>query len=197
MRRVVCVTALLAACVIFGTPAAAQERNGWFMNAGLGGAVGTLGSTPNLMATTGYRLGGPFAVVGEVGMLSHAPFEKAAPIGGDLQVSEPSIRSRHVNGFHYNANLLMTPGQFGRLTPYITGGFGAFTGQTVAGVRFGSFTTTRRGSETHLSSNLGGGVGYRLTDWLGANVDYRYFAVNAREREHINRFTAGVSFFFN
>jgi opacity protein-like surface antigen len=197
MRRVVCATALLAACVIFTTPAAAQEQDRWFFKSGFGGSFGTLGSTPSLTVASGYQLSRPVALVGEFGVLSHAPFEKAAAVAGPVLASEPAIRSRHVNGYHYNANLQLTPGAIGRLTPYLTGGVGAFTGQTVARVTFGSFPTTRRGAETNWSSNLGGGISYRVTDWLGASVDYRHFAVNATEMEHINRFSAGVSLHLN
>jgi opacity protein-like surface antigen len=197
MRRVVCAMALLAACVIFNTPAAAQERDRWFLNGGFGGSVGTLGSTPSLAVTSGYQFSRPFAIVGEFGILSHAPFEKAAAVAGPVLAGTPAIRSRHVNGYHYNANLWVTPGAVGRLTPYLTGGVGAFTGQTVARVTFGSFPATRRGSETNWTSNVGGGVSYRLTDWLGANVDYRHFAVNANEMAHINRFSTGISLHFN
>jgi opacity protein-like surface antigen len=197
MRRVVCATALLAACVIFSTPAAAQEQNQWFVTGGFGGSFGTLGTTPNLGLSGGYEISRPLSIVGEFGMVSHAPFERASMIAGPVTVSQPAIRDRHVNGYHYNANLMVRPGPIGRVTPYITGGFGAFTGQTVARVTFGSFPATRRGTETNWASNIGGGATYRLTDWLGANVDYRHFAINAADRAHVNRFATGLSLYLN
>jgi hypothetical protein len=183
--------------VIFSTPAAAQEQNRWFVNGGFGGAFGTLGSTPNFSVSSGYQIARPIALVGEVGLVAHAPFEKASLIAGPSPAPDTSIRARHVNGYHYNANLMVTPGPIGRITPYVTGGFGAFTGQTVTRVQFGSFETTRRGTETDWASNVGGGFTYRLTDWLGANVDYRHFAITADELAHVNRFAAGVSLYFN
>jgi hypothetical protein len=46
MRRTAIVVALLAALAIFAAPASAQVQDGWFLNAGVGPAFGTLGSVP-------------------------------------------------------------------------------------------------------------------------------------------------------
>ena len=43
MRRAAIVVALLAALAIFAPTASAQVQDGWFLNAGVGPAFGTLG----------------------------------------------------------------------------------------------------------------------------------------------------------
>ena len=85
MRRSVLACALFAVCVLFAAPAAAQVQNhSWFANAGIGPACGTLGSTPAVDASAGYKLTDRVSIGGEFGMLPHAPFEKAGVVAPSL-----------------------------------------------------------------------------------------------------------------
>jgi opacity protein-like surface antigen len=198
MRRIVCVCVMLAACAIFAAPAAAQtDQNRWVFNAQVGPSFGTFGTTPTFDAAAGYRLDNRFSVIGELGGLTHAPFDKAGAIAAPVNAPELFRDSEmHVNGYHYNANLMVTPRDWGRIRPYLTGGAGLFRGTTVARFDVGSPAWTRRyESNTSFATNVGGGLTYRINRWLGVNADYRHFAVNADNVEHINRFTTGISLF--
>jgi hypothetical protein len=50
-------------------------------------------------------------------------------------------------------------------------------------------------STTNFSTNVGGGISYRVNRWFGVNADYRHFVVNADATEHVNRFSTGISLF--
>src|SRR5204863_1515444 len=96
MRRAAIVVALLAALAIFAPTASAQVQDGWFMNAGVGPAFGTLGSVPAVDGTGGYRFNEHVSVAGEFGLLPHAPFDKAGMIAPSLSplgpISESGLR---------------------------------------------------------------------------------------------------------
>jgi hypothetical protein len=188
---------LLAACAFVAAPAAAQNvQDRWMLNAQVGPSFGTFGTTPNFDAAGGYKFNEKFSVVGEFGALSHAPFDKATTIAP--AVSAPGIFTDskiHVNGYHYNANLMVTPLNWGGITPYATGGFGAFTGSTVAKYNVGPVWQHKYGSATNLATNVGGGLSYRMNRWFGVTADYRHFFVDADAIEHVNRFTTGISLF--
>ncbi len=196
MRRSVFVLTLIAACALalVAAPASAQiqDQNNWFANASIGPAFGTLGSTPIVGASAGYRLTPYVSLAGEFGVLPHAPFDKAkviAPTPGSIASSDV-----HVNAYHMNANLFVQPAPVGRFQPYATVGIGAFTGSTVVDSVPGT-SITQVSRDTNRAENLGVGTSYRLTKWLGLNADYRHFIVNATDTEHVNRFTTGVSLF--
>ena len=197
MRPVLFVSVLFATCAIVAAPATAQTgQDRWMLNAQVGPAFGTFGTTPNFDAKGGYRFNDNISFIGEFGGLSHAPFEKAASIAP--AVSAPGVFTDskiHVNGYHYNANLMVAPTHWTRVTPYMTGGFGAFTGSTVARFNVGPSWQRRYESTTNLATNLGGGLSYRVNRWLGLNADYRHFIVNADATKHLNRFTTGISLF--
>ena len=197
MRPVVFVSVLFAACAILATPAAAQsEQNRWMLNAQVGPAFGTFGTTPNFDAKAGYRFNENISLIGEFGGLSHAAFEKAASVAPAVSAPDVFTASKiHVNGYHYNANLMVAPKSWDRITPYVTGGFGAFTGSTVARYNVGSNWQRRYESSTNFATNVGGGISYRVNRWLGLNADYRHFIVNASATEHVNRFSTGISLF--
>lgn len=192
MRRAVVCVALLAACALFATPAAAQSDNRWFADVGVGPSFGTFGSTAAADISGGFKITDHVAIAGEIGMLPHAPFDKAGSIAPDLSpVVSPA--DTHVNAYHYNANLLLRPSPLGRFEPYATGGFGAFTGSTVASADTEGARIVQYRRDTHPAANFGLGATYWLTNWLGVNADYRHFVVNGPETEHVNRFTAGFS----
>src|SRR5436190_5933588 len=128
MRRAAIVVALLAALAIFATTASAQVQDGWFMNAGVGPAFGTLGSVPAVDGTGGYRFNEHVSVAGEFGLLPHAPFDKAGVIAPSLSPLVPTADLRlRVNGYHANGNVTIQPGLGGRVEPYATVGIGTFT----------------------------------------------------------------------
>jgi opacity protein-like surface antigen len=197
MRRAVCVGALLGACAIFAAPAAAQTgETGWFVNTSIGPSFGTFGSQPSFDADAGYRFTDLFAISGEFGVLPHAPFDKAAPVSPAISLPEAAVDPDiHVNGYHVNANLWMTPRPWGRISPYLTGGIGTFSARTVARFGLGPVSTKRYEAETNLATNVGAGLMYRVNRWFGVGADYRHFLVDAVDVQHLNRFTAGVSFF--
>jgi opacity protein-like surface antigen len=198
MRRVVSISVLLAACTMVAAPAAAQSgpQDRWLLNAQVGPSFGTFGTTPNFDATGGYKFNEKLSVVGEFGGLSHAPFEKATAIAPAVSAPRAFTDSTvHVNGYHYNANLMVTPRNWGRITPYATGGFGAFTGSTVGKYTVGPAWEYKYESATNFATNVGGGLSYRLNRWFGIAADYRHFFVDADAIEHVNRFTTGVSLF--
>ena len=197
MRPVVFVTVLFATCAMVAGPAAAQTRQDqWMLNAQIGPAFGTFGTTPNFDAKAGYRFNENVSLVGEFGGLSHAPFDKAASIAPAVSAPDTFTASKiHVNGYHYNANLMVAPKNWDRLTPYVTGGLGAFTGSTVARYNVGPNWLRRYESTTNLATNVGGGISYRVNRWFGVNADYRHFIVNSDATEHVNRFTTGISLF--
>jgi opacity protein-like surface antigen len=197
MRPVVLVSVLLAASAILAAPAAAQSgQDQWMLNAQVGPAFGTFGTTPNFDVKAGYTFVEKLSLIGEFGGLSHAEFKKAASIAPAVNVPAVFTDSKiHVNGYHYNANVMVTPRTWDQVTPYLTGGVGAFTGSTVARYNVGSTWQRRYQSTTNFATNLGGGISYRANRWLGVNADYRHFIVNADATEHVNRFTTGISLF--
>jgi hypothetical protein len=196
MRRSVFVLALIAVCALVATPASAQVQNhsNWFANAAIGPSFGTLGSTPVVDGSAGYLVAPHISIAGEFGVLPHAPFDKANVVAPALgPIGSPS--DIHVNAYHTNANLFVQSSPLGRFDPYATFGVGAFTGSTIARSDLPGSTLTQYSRETNFAENLGVGTTYRLTNWLGLNVDYRHFIVNASETQHVNRFTTGVSLF--
>jgi hypothetical protein len=98
MRRAAIVVALLAAFAIFAAPASAQSQDGWFLNAGVGPAFGTLGSVPAVDGTGGYRFNEHVSVVGEFGLLPHAPFDKAGIIAPAVCMANSKIGQHLLRG---------------------------------------------------------------------------------------------------
>ena len=87
MRPVVFVSVLLAACAIFAAPAAAQSgQDPWMLNAQVGPAFGTFGTTPNFDVKAGYTFVEKLSLIGEFGGLPHAEFKKAASIAPAVNV---------------------------------------------------------------------------------------------------------------
>ena len=195
MRRLIVILTLLVTCSLMAAPAAAQsDHHHWFLNAGVGPSFGTFGSTAAADASGGYKATNHVSVAGEIGVLPHAPFDKAGSVAPSISpfVSSSDV---HVNAYHANANLFVQPSPWGRFMPYATAGFGAFTGSTVASSAMPGSHIVQYSRETNPATNLGAGATYRLTNWLGVNADYRHFIVNAADTQHINRFTTGISLF--
>jgi Outer membrane protein beta-barrel domain len=194
MRRLVVILALVG-CAMVAAPASAQvHQDHWFANASVGPSFGTFGSTPVASAAGGYKLTDHVSVVGEVGVLPHAPFDKASAIAPSVSPFVPSSNV-HVNAYHTNANLFVQASPWRRFVPYATAGFGAFTGSTVARASMADSHIVQYSGETNLATNVGLGTTYRVTKWFGVDADYRHFIVNAADTQHVNRFTTGVSLF--
>jgi opacity protein-like surface antigen len=194
MRRTAIVVVLMAALAIFAAPASAQSQDGWFLNAGVGPAFGTLGSIPSVDGSGGYRVNQYLSVTGEVGLLPHAPLDKAGIIAPAVSPLVPAADVR-VNGYHVNGNVTVHPGIRGRVEPYATAGIGTFTGSTIASADVGPTQFRQYRHDTHLASNVGAGLTYRLNRWFGVNADYRHFMVDADNWQHVNRFVTGVKVF--
>ena len=62
-----------------------------------------------------YTLNDRATLVGEFGVLPHAPFDKASTIAAPLAI--PGSDSPRVNAYHWNGNLKVRPFEFGRLEP--------------------------------------------------------------------------------
>lgn len=106
------------------------------------------------------------------------PYERQATGKSDPPSSATRTRpaSTRITG---NGNLLLRLFEVGRIQPYLTGGIGSFTADTVVGDRFSG--TTRFSEHRHrdyFATNLGAGVGYRFNDWAGIGADYRTFFVH-------------------
>jgi opacity protein-like surface antigen len=179
MRHAVVYATLLAACALFATPASAQVREDhWFVNAGAGPSFGTFGSTPAANLSTGYNLNRYWSVGGELGVLPHAPIDKASRVAPSFSpVISPN--DQHVNAYYGNVNLFVKATPWQHFTPYATAGVGLFRGTTVLSSTVGDTHLIQYGHETNPAMNLGVGTTYDLTKWLGVNVDYRHFIVNA------------------
>jgi opacity protein-like surface antigen len=194
MRRSAFPVLLAAACAFFAAPALAQtQQDPWFIRAGVGPAFGTFGSTPVVNGTVGYGLNSRVSLVGELGMLRQAPFDKAAGVAPSI----PAIGAAsdiHVNAYHANANVVVQQ-PWKQLFPYVTVGLGTFTGSTVASGQIGASQLRQYDRATRSSVNVGFGTTYRLSRWLGLNADYRRFVVHTPNVEHVDRFVTGVSLF--
>jgi opacity protein-like surface antigen len=163
------------------------------VNAAVGPSFANLGNTFSTIGAVDYALNDRTTLVGEFGLLPHAPFAEASEIAPAPAVADAS---RHVNAWHWNGNLRVRPFPSGRLQPYLTAGLGAFAADTVTSrSTFGSSLSDTHRRVTDFSTNVGAGVLYRINDWLGVAADYRTFFVH-RENDTpiVNRFTTGLRF---
>ena len=188
------VASVVSIMVMFAGTARAQDR--FSIQASVGPTFGNVGTTVAASGSADLALGNRFALVGEVGALPHAPFrdadELATPLPGLVGASD-----FHVNGYHANANLRWRPAAESRLMPYLTGGVGTFVADTIgSGTRSNNVFVQERHRQTDLATNLGGGLTYRLNDWIGLNGDYRTFFVHRDDdTRRVNRFTVGFNLF--
>lgn len=190
MRRVG--VALLTALAL-STPVFAQSSDDRVsLNAAVGPSFANLGTTFSTMAGVDVKLKDRASFVGEFGMLPHAPFRKAAEIAAPLPVGAASPR---VNASHWNGNLKVRPFEVGRIEPYLTGGVGTFTADTILESRsVGTSTIEDRRRVTDFATNLSAGLAYRFNDWVGLSADYRTFFVHREgSTPRVNRFTTGLT----
>ena len=189
-RRVL--LALLVA-LAFAVPAAAQTDEGRVsLNAAVGPSFANVGTTFSTIAGLDVKLNDRTALVGEFGIIPRAPFRDASEIAAPVAVSSDS----RVNAYHWNGNLKVRPFEVGGLAPYVTGGIGSFTSDTVVSdVMIGPTRFEDRRTATNFATNIGAGVNYRITNWVGVGADYRTFFVHRDETTpRVHRFSTGLTF---
>ena len=170
------------------------------LNASVGPSFANVGTTFSTLAGLDVELNDRAALVGEFGILPHAPFQDASEIAAPA--IDSGFRSPRVSAYHWNANVRVRPFEVGSFEPYITGGVGSFTADTIVENRTLDSDSIAlvedRRRVTNLSTNVGAGVLYRVNDWVGLTADYRTFFVHRTgETPRVNRFTAGLTLSFN
>jgi opacity protein-like surface antigen len=191
MRTVRRISLALLMALAIAIPAAAQSDR-VTIDAAVGPSFATLGTTFAASAGLDVKLNDRASIVGEFGVLPHAPFREAAEVAPAIGDADAS----RVNAYHWNGNLRLRLFEVGRIQPYLTGGIGSFTADTVVSDRFSGTTRfSEHRTATDFATNLGAGVGYRFNDWAGIGADYRTFFVHRDgTTPRVNRFTAGFKF---
>jgi len=191
MRRRVVSTLLIA--LAFAAPAAAQSDDARVsLNAAIGPSFANVGTTFSTLAGLDVKLNDRTALVGEFGIIPRAPFRDATEIAAPVVGSSAS----RVNAYHWNGNLKVRPFEFRGLAPYVTGGLGAFTSDTVVSdVMMGATRFEDRRTATNLATNVGAGVNYQIARWVGVGADYRTFFVHRDDSTpRVHRLVTGVTF---
>jgi len=177
------------------TSAAAQGKDDRVsFSAAIGPSVANVGSTVSTFGGVEIKLHDRATLVGEVGTLARAPFREASAIAAPVPAHVDAANAR-VHAYHLNANLKVRPFEVSRLEPYVTGGLGSFTTDTVIrDVMVGTTRLQDRRRTTDVATNLGAGLTYRFNDWVGIGADYRTFFVHRDESTpRVNRFTAALT----
>jgi opacity protein-like surface antigen len=193
MREVRRVLLALLIALVFSLPAAAQSDDSRVsLNAAVGPSFANVGTTFSTIAGLDLKLNDRTAIVGEFGVIPRAPFREASEITAPVA---PLSDSR-VNAYHWNGNLKVRPFEMRRIEPHVIGGVGSFTSDTV--VSYSMVGTTRFEDlrrTTNFATNVGAGVNYRLTEWVGVGADYRTFFVHRDDATpRVHRFTTGLTF---
>jgi opacity protein-like surface antigen len=208
MRRVVCLAAA-AACALAAAPVWAQTPSTsspevssssspssastpWFVDALVGPSFGT-NTTAVGRAAAGFHFSPNLSMIGEFGTFQADRLDNASAIATPNGVAPDSKGT----AYHVNANMVYQLPERARFIPYATGGVGFLTAPTIESLDAGPFADAPYGRETHAAFNLGGGVAYRIDRWLGVGADYRYYVLASEQAPHMNRFTAGLTFFFD
>jgi hypothetical protein len=162
------------------------------LHASVGPSFANLGTTFSTTAGLDLALTDRVAVVGEFGTLPHAPFREAAEIAPPVGADEPS----RVNAYHWNGNVKVQPFRLPSLAPYVTAGVGSFTADAISDTtQISGLSVQDRRRVSDFATNLGAGVVYQITDWVGIGADYRTFFVQRDGRDpRVHRFTTGLSF---
>ena len=193
MRTIRRISLALLMALAFSTPAFAQDDR-LTLNAAVGPSFGNVGTTFSTTAGLTLALNDRTSIVGEFGVLPHAPFREAAEIAPNPPAGLTG--SPRVNAYHWNGNLRVRPFELGKFEPYVTGGLGSFTADTIVNDQvIGTTAFEERRRATNVATNLGLGGTYRINDWVGLGADYRTFFVHRDDTTpRVNRFTAGVTF---
>lgn len=192
MRMTRIVLTLLIALAL-AVPAAAQPTGAdrFSLDAAVGPSFANLGTTFSTTAGLDVRLNDRLTLVGEFGIMPRAPFREATEIAAPVDAASDA----RVNAQHWNGNLKVRPFEIGRFTPYVTGGIGSFTSDTiVSDLNVGTTRIEDRRRTTDFATNVGAGVNYRITDWVGVGADYRTFFVHREaSTPRVHRFTTGLT----
>lgn len=194
MRTVFRVSLALLIALAYSPAAFAQSGERLSLNAAVGPSFGNIGTTFSTMAGLDVQLNDRIALVGELGVTPHAAFRDAAEIAAPVSID--GAQAARVDAYHVNGNLKVRPFEIGGLEPYVTGGLGSLTADTVVrNAVVGASTIEDRRRITDFATNVGAGVLYRLSDWAGINADYRTFFVHRDDdMPKVHRFTTGVTF---
>jgi hypothetical protein len=184
--------ALLPALAL-ATSAFAQSIDRVSFNVAAGPSFANVGTTFSALADLDVSLNDRASLVGEFGLLRHAPFAEATPIAPP--VPGPALGTPRVNGYHWNGNVRLRTVEVGKLRPYVTAGLGTFTADTIAESRGpGSTTFEDRRRVTDFTTNVGAGVSYPLNDRLGVAADFRTFFVHRDDHTpRVHRLAAGLT----
>jgi opacity protein-like surface antigen len=184
----------LVLALAFAVPAAAQSDDARVsLNAAVGPSFANVGTTFSTLAGLDVKLNDRTALVGEFGLMARAPFRDASEIAAPVAVSSSDAR---VNAYHWNGNLKVRPFEVGGLAPYVTGGIGSFTSDTVVSdVVIGPTRFEDRRTATNFATNVGAGVNYQFNHWVGVGADYRTFFVHRDESTpRVHRLSTGLTF---
>jgi opacity protein-like surface antigen len=179
--------------LVFSVPAVAQTDDSRVsLNATVGPSFANVGTTFSTIAGLDVKLNDRTALVGEFGIIPRAPFGDAAEIAAPVAASSDA----RVNAYHWNGNLEVRPFEVRGLAPYLTGGIGSFTSDTVVSdVMIGPTRFEDRRTATNFATNVGAGVNYQINDWVGVGADYRTFFVHRDESTpRVHRFSTGLTF---
>lgn len=169
MRNVRRVVLMLLIALALTVPASAQSQfrdHRVALDAVVGPSFANVGTTFATTAGLDVKLNDRAMLVGEFGLLSHAPFREASEIAAPVAVNP----GQHVNAYHWNDTIVQDT--------------------SIGGTKVQDLRRT-----TDFATNVGAGLNYRLTNWLGIGADYRTFFVHRDENTpHVNRFTAGLNF---
>jgi len=184
--------ALLIALGISTSVSAQTTGDRLSLNASVGPSFANLGTTFSTTAGLDVALTDNVTLVGEFGMLPHAPFQDASEIAPPTA----ELDARRVNAYHWNGNLKVQPFRLERISPYVTAGVGSFTAEAISdSSRIGGLSVQDRRRVSDFATNIGAGVLYRINDWVGVGADYRTFFVQRNgDDPRVHRFTAGLSF---
>jgi opacity protein-like surface antigen len=191
--RMRCVLFALLAALACATPAAAQSFDDRLsLNAAVGPSFANVGTTFSTMAGLDVKLNDRTNLVGEFGIIPRAPFRDAAEIAPPVAASSDA----RVNAYHWNGNLKVRPFEIAGVAPYLTGGVGSFTSDTIVNdITIGQTRFEDRRRATNFATNVGAGVNYRINDWVGVGAEYRTFFVHRDESTpRVHRFSTGVTF---
>jgi opacity protein-like surface antigen len=193
MRDVRRVLLALLIALVFSVPAVAQSDDSRVsLNATVGPSFANVGTTFSTIAGLDLKLNDRTAIVDEFGVIPRAPFREASEIAAPVA----SAADSRVNAYHWNGNLKVRPFAIRRIEPYVLGGIGSFTSDTV--VNDSMVGTTRLEDlrrTTNFATNVGAGVNYRLNDWVGVGADYRTFFVHRDgSTPRVHRFSTGLTF---
>ena len=194
MRTVRRVGAALLLALALSTSAFAQSLDRRIsLDAAIGPSFANLGTTLSATADLNVALNDRTSLVGEFGMLRHAPFDEAASIAPPLAL--PAAQSPRVNGYHWNGNITFQPFAVRKLRPYVTGGLGTFTADTIVKDSALGLDVEDRRRVTDFSTNVGAGARFPINDWIGLTADYRTFFVHRdNDTPRVHRFATGVTF---